>query len=334
MSDKHLVLVTGATGAVGPTVVRVFRAAGYRLRTLSVDHAPVGTWPDDVETVIGDVTDLSTVQYAMKDVQYVLHLAALLHLVNPPAGLKGEYERVNVGGTSIIVDAAIRAGVKMLVFFSTVAVYGNCSGQTVNELSSTRPDTFYARTKLKAEEIVLNARRTDGKPIGTVMRLGAVYGANVKGNYARLAKALARGRFIPIGNGTNRRVLIYDEDVARAALLVTQHPWTGGRLFNVTDGEFHTLREIIQAICRGLGRKPPRFSIPEGFARTIACGLEKTGRLIGLESLTLKSMIDKYTEDIAVDATLFQRELGFVPRYNLATGWQETISQMRSMGGL
>jgi uncharacterized protein YbjT (DUF2867 family) len=113
----------------------------------------------------------------------------------------------------------------------------------------------------------LNARGADGQPLGTVLRLGAVYGSRLKGNYERLTHALARHRFIPIGNGLNRRTLVYDKDVGRAAALAVSHP-------------------------------------------------------------AAAEMIDKYTEDIAVDGSLIQKELCFVPQYDLKTGWEETIREM------
>ena len=169
-----------------------------------------------------------------------------------------------------MVKAAIEAGVKRLVFFSTIAVYGNSNGKILTEESPTHPDTFYAKTKLAAERIVLDAKRKDGCPLGTVLRVGAIYGARVKGNYQRLIQALAQGRFIPVGDGRNRRTLIYDCDVGKAALLAAEHPGAAGKIFNVSDGQFHTLKEIIVAICDALGRNPPRFSVPVGPARFMA----------------------------------------------------------------
>jgi len=94
--------------------------------------------------------------------------------------------------------AAKNAGVKRVVLFSTIAVYGASDGCVLNEMSPTHPDTFYALTKRAAEQIVLNARGADGQPLGAVLRLGAVYGSRIKGNYERLTHALERHRFIPI----------------------------------------------------------------------------------------------------------------------------------------
>ena len=58
-------------------------------------------------------------------------------------------------------------------------------------------------------------------------------------------------RFVPVGDGRNRRTLVYDKDVAKATVLAMEHPAAAGRIYNVTDGNFHTLNEIILAICRG-----------------------------------------------------------------------------------
>ena len=167
-----------------------------------------------------------------------------------------------------------------------------------------------------------------------MLRLGAVYGSRIKGNYERLTHALARHNFIPIGSGLNRRTLVYDKDVGRAAVLAVSHPAAAGRVFNVTDGEFHTLNGIIESICFALGRKPPRLSLPVGPARILISLIEKGSHAIGLKPPITRAMIDKYTEDIAVDGSLLQKELGFVPQYDLKTGWKETVEEMRRNGEL
>ncbi len=328
------VLITGATGAVGPYVVAVLHDAGFRIRTLSIDSPPVGLWPEGIEARMGDVTDPAAVQTAMQGVQGVIHLAALLHIVNPPPELQGKYERINVEGTATVVEAARQAGVQRLVFFSTIAVYGTSPGNVLTEESHTHPDSFYAHTKLIAEGIVLAAKRKDGKPLGTVLRLGAVYGSRIKGNYQRLLHAIARSRFLPIGRGDNRRTLVYDRDVARAALLALEHPEAAGKIFNVTDGEFHTLHDIISAICQALGRKPPGFSLPMGSVRFAAAIVENAAGLMGLSPPITRAAIDKYTEDVAVDSRRIRKELGFKPLYDLAAGWKATVQEMRRAGSL
>ena len=108
------ILVTGATGAVGPCVVQALCKAGHghAIRTFSLDRPLSGAFPPDVDEQIGDVTDQWAVQSAMQGVDAVVHMAALLHIVNPPPELREKYERVNIGGTATVVEAAIKVGRK------------------------------------------------------------------------------------------------------------------------------------------------------------------------------------------------------------------------------
>ncbi len=110
------------------------------------------------------------------------------------------------------------------------------------------------------------------------------------------------------------------------------------------------MNEIIESICSALGRKPPRLSLPVGPIRIVA-GLVETGcRVMGIMGgivgtrsqflrklghvptipLVTREIIDKYTEDIAVDGSLIQKELGFMPQYDLKAGCEETIRERNS----
>jgi UDP-glucose 4-epimerase len=328
------VLVTGATGALGPRVVEALHQAGYAVRTLSLDTPAPTLLPEPTEIRLGDITDATTVRAAMAGVDVVIHMAALLHIVNPSPALRPQYERVNIGGTQVVIEAARAAGVKRLVFFSTIAVYGDSQGRLLDEDTPPCPDTLYAETKLAAERIVLDAQRPDGQPLGAVLRLGAVYGARIKGNYRRLVEALARRRFIPIGDGRNRRTLVYDKDVAHAAVLAASHPAAAGGCFNVTDGRYHMLRDIMATVCSALGRTPPRLTLPVRPARCAAGLVEDAMQRIGRRSPITRAAIDKYTEDVAVSSERIRSQLGFAPQYDLITGWRETIQEMRQSGDL
>jgi UDP-glucose 4-epimerase len=287
-----------------------------------------------VEANVGDITDASVVQAVTQGVTIVIHLAALLHIVNPSAAVRERYERVNVGGTGALTAAASQAGVRRVVFFSTIAVYGDSRGRMLDEDAPACPNNAYAKSKLTAEAIVLGTRGSDGQPIGTVLRLGAVYGSGIKGNYRRLLDLLVRRRFVAVGNGRNRRTLVYDRDVAQAAALAAEHPAAAGRVYNVTDGQVHTMNEIVETICNALGRTPPRIRLPVGAVRLAAGVLEDAAGVFGRESPIDRAAIDKYTEDIAVEGRRIQAELGFVPKYDLTSGWREAILAMRQAGQL
>jgi len=122
-----------------------------------------------------------------------------------------------------------------------------------------------------------------------------VYGARVKGNYRRLVGALARGWFIPIGDGRNLRTLVYERDVARAVLLRrASSEGCRPRLTTCLTGGFHQVSEVLAAICEALGRRPPRASVPIAIARGVAGALEDGAGLIGCRCPIGRVTIDKY----------------------------------------
>jgi len=329
-----LCVVTGATGAVGPRVVEAVREAGFRIRTISLDCPLPRCFPCDVEVRLGDITDPETIRAAMEGADAVIHLAALLHILNPAPEMRVEFERINVGGTARVVEAAVGAGVRRVILFSTINVYGDSGGGILTEETPPAPKTFYAETKLAAEQIVLGAASPTGNRLGTVLRMGAIYGGRVKGNYRWLAELLAQRRFIPIGDGRNRRTLIHDRDVGQAAALALQHPMAAGRVYNVTDGEFHTMTAIITAICGALGRRAPRFALPAGPIRAAVGLLEGVADTLRLPPPIRRASLEKYMEDIAVDGRRIQTELGFRPKFDLRAGWRDTIEDMRGAGDL
>lgn len=262
------VLVTGATGAFGPVAVDALRRDG-----------------NDVEIFRGRVQDRDAVHEAAKNVDAIVHLAAVVHKPKTPASV---YQEVNVVGTHNVASSD-----KRVILASTIAVYGYNRGITLTEESSLQPDTEYGRSKVAAEEIVRRAE-------GTILRLGAVYGARVKGNYKTLVKALRFHLFPLIGDGANRRSVIYDEDAA-AAIVTALHAKKEGT-YNVVHAHTPTVKEIIDAICAALGRKPPRVRVPVRLAPA------------------------KYLEDVVVSPEKIRRELGFVARTDVSEGWAAALA--------
>lgn len=323
-------LVTGATGALGPVLVHSLLEQGYQVRALARRKPQPDILPPSVKLYQGDITDSKVIEAAISGVDVVFHLAAKLHIANPDPSLYAEYECVNVEGTHCLVEAAQTAGVKRLIYFSTIAVYGPSQpGQVIDETTPLHPQTIYAKTKQQAEKIALNMHQAEtGEPLAVVLRLAAVYGPYIKGNYARLVSAMRKGWFVPIGDGRNRRTLIYDQDVAAAAILAAEHPKAIGQIYNITDGQIYTFDKIITAISQALGRRAPRFRLPVLPVRIIAAIAEHSLGLIGRKSPVGRATVDKLLEDVAVSSSKIQVELGFRPRIDLTIGWRETISQI------
>ena len=158
------ILVTGATGSVGPAIVRILHGAGHQVRTLSLSAPPQNGFPAGVEVLHGDVTDAAAGEAGVRGVEGVVHLAGLAHRTESGPALDREYERINVGGTAVVVDAALRAQVRRVVLFSTIAVYGATGTGTVDERTAPKPDTGTPGRRSQPKHACLPPERpTDGR---------------------------------------------------------------------------------------------------------------------------------------------------------------------------
>ena len=318
---RKAALVTGATGAIGLPLIEALLMEGYSVRALV--RAALGSQmlPATVETVVGDIGDRRTLTRAVEDVDTVFHLAAKLHLLvhDAESSLRDDYERVNVDATRTLAEVSRRTGVRRLVYFSTIAVYGpSRPGEILNEASPPRPESVYAESKLRGEAAAMHAFDV------VILRLAAVYGRRVKGNYQRLVRSIQRGRFMRLGRGTNRRTVVHQHDVARAAILAAEHAPSGG-LYNVTDGEVHEVRDIVGAIAGALGRRLIPGYLPVTPARFVIGMIEDALLRTGRRPAIGRHLIDKLTEDVAVSGRRIQMELGFRSTFDLAAGWREAL---------
>lgn len=318
-----MVLVTGATGVIGPALVAKLLSKGYSVRVLVRQVPPVGLLPQDSEVLVGDIQNDRAVQEAVKDVGFVFHLAAKLHDAKPNPTFVSEYVRVNVDGSLRVARAAKEAGVARVVYFSSINVYGPGSGEKIfDETFKPNPLTDYARTKLEGERIVL------GETPSVVLRLSAVYGPRMVGNYLRLLKMLRKRSVVMIGNGMNRRTLVHVSDVCSAALAAAEEPGAAGNIYNVTDGAIHTLKDVIIAMCEAVGKHYPPVQLPKGVTRGLLGFYEDLAGLIGIETSIGRSSIDKFTEDMAVWGQKLQTDTAYRPQMDLRTGWASTVGSL------
>jgi nucleoside-diphosphate-sugar epimerase len=320
----EIAAITGSTGSIGPVMIEHLLRAGYHVKALVRREPIFWRFRGPVQTVMGDICDVAALRSLTEGASVVFHLAANLHANRMTDALRTEYYRVNVEGTRMLTEFVYKAGVRRFIFFSTISVYGpSRDSEIFDEESPLNPDSLYAESKCRAEEIVKEG------PAAVILRLAAVYGPHMKGNYARLVKALGRGFFVPVGPGNNRRTLVYEQDVADAALLVAEHPAGACKIYNVTDGNVHTFNEILNAICEALDKHSPRYRFPAAPVRLLAGILEDGFHLFGKRSPIGRATIEKLIEDVAISGERIQKELGFKPQFNLMKGWQNVIDGLR-----
>jgi nucleoside-diphosphate-sugar epimerase len=313
-------LVTGASGFVGSRIVYLAREAGWHVRALYRDRQMQA---DGIEMFVGDISDPIFLGKACKGVSAVIHAAGLAHVVGSAAKDSTRFNEVNVDGTDNLVSAAMDSGVPRVVLVSSVSVYGSYSGTKCDETVPCNPQSAYAKSKLRGElrAAELMARAESSL---SILRFATIYGEGDRGNVARLISTLDRGQFIWPGSGQNQKSLIYREDAARACLYALERSVSGTEIFNVSASPA-TMREIVIAICEGLGRRVPRF----GISLSLLNAAGAISRRIG-DPGQFEQRLQKFIRDDVYDGTKFETSFGFRPAVSLSEGLRREVESLRS----
>jgi nucleoside-diphosphate-sugar epimerase len=162
----------------------------------------------------------------------------------------------------------------------------------------------------------------------TILRLATLYGEGDPGNVARLMRLIDRGRFIWVGDGSNRKSLMHREDAARACVTAACSPDGGIRIYNVS-ALVCCVRDLVEGLAVALGRQIRRFRIPP----PLAVGLTGVAsRIAGGRSLfgTAETALHKWLADDVYDGRRFENAFGFRPRVGLAEGLQREVAWYRN----
>jgi nucleoside-diphosphate-sugar epimerase len=322
------VLVTGASGFIGKHLCERLSQDGYGLRVLVRPGSERFELPRDGDAVIADIRDASAMKAAASGCATVFHLAGRVHALSEVEGDEAAYQFVNVEGTRNVLAGASACGVRRLVFLSSVKALGGGGSDSLDECHPPRPATAYGRTKLMAEELVLDAGRRQGFH-AVCLRLSLVYGPGNKGNLSRMISAIDRGHFPPLPDVGNRRSMVHVSDVVDAAVLAATHPAANGQCYIVTDGRPYSTRELYEAICRGLGKPIPRWHVPLGALKGLARVGDAIGYVRGRRFAFDSDALEKLTGSAWYSSEKIACELGFRPKVTFEDALPEMIDWYR-----
>lgn len=272
---KHL--VTGGAGFIGSHIVSALLEQGASVRVLdnfstgrqeNLDGLTRQFGRDQLEVLEGDVRNASDVGEAVGGVEVIFHSAAF---VSVPGSMDAPQEcfDVNITGTSLLLDAARRAGVRRVVVASSAAVYGESDALPLVEETPLQPKSPYALSKRVDEMYAELFTSAFGFEV-VALRYFNVYGPRQRPDsmYAAAVPIFARrlldGKPVTIfGDGGQTRDLINVRDVVRANLIASEHPRAAGQVFNVCTGLETRLLDLVEVLYALFPNAPaPEFAAP------------------------------------------------------------------------
>lgn len=323
--QRKTVLVTGASGMIGRTVVQSLSASSeWDIRAQSRN-------PQETRAVLGEVCDVTQVlirdadftrtgdremRMLTKDCHTIIHCAGLVHRPDAPYQ---EYEVMNVRATQSLAEAAASNGVNTFIFLSSQAIYGLGPYSNIEENAPQQAKTPYAVSKVTSEKFLEMFRNI---PKVVTLRPSLVYGEGDRGNILSMIKEIKSGRFVQIGGGNTEKSIIYSRDLAEAITLTLRLP-DGYHTFNVSNPKSTTVKELIDTITDCLGTPKKVSSMPEPLLRF---GVKAAELLMKEKAPVTSEQVNKLTTTTTCSVSKLVNATGFQQRTSLREGIRAEIA--------
>jgi nucleoside-diphosphate-sugar epimerase len=322
-------VVTGAGGWLGQNLVRALAPERTRVRCLVHDagDAPLLELAGaNVEVVIGDIRDPAALDTLFDGVgpATVFHSAGVIH----PARVRDFFD-VNVAGTQLALDRARRASAARFVHVSSNSPFGANPTplDRFDQDSEPHPYMGYGASKLEAEQLVLRADGSGDLP-ATIVRPPWFYGPFQPERQTTWFRAVAKGRFPMLGDGSQQRSMVYTGNLVDGLLRAEVAAAAPGRAWWIADAEPYPLAEILATVRRAL----------EAEGVTVSGGQPRLPRLAGVVAEKLDGFIQgrgryqqalhvlgELKDTIACDISASRKELGYEPEVSLFEGMRASI---------
>lgn len=303
-------LVTGANGFTGSHLVKVLVNNGDRVVGLVRKSSNLDRLANcDVELVYGDITDSAALQQAMTGVDIVFHTAAYVEL-----GIvdEQEMERVNVKGTRRVLEAAKACGISKMVYCSTIGIFGDTQGQTIDETFKRTQQGFssaYDRTKYLAQELV-DSFATQGLPVVSVLPSG-IFGADDP-HFRPILQQFLNRRLKLWAGGSRVTGIVHVDDLATAMILAAKKGVNGDK-YIISAGDL-TTREMFATMASFTGIPAPDEA-PQLLVRFAGNVLDPLGRWFKFQPPLSRERVHYiYDRCVRVNSAKAITQLGWQPR--------------------
>ena len=308
-----MILVTGATGFVGRNVVKALRTRGKGVRCLVHTHSRENVVTDyRVEVAHGDILDPTSLREAMKGVDAVVHLVAIIREKG-----RQTFDLINRGGTESVVQAAREAGVRHFVHMSAIGVRED-------------PGYPYLFSKWQGEQAVINSGLTY-----TILRPSIQFGDGDEfiNTLAGVVKAFP---VIPVvGSGKTRLQPVSVEEVGALVSLVVDNPRFNGRIIEIGGPDHLTYDEIVDIIVKTLGVRRLKAHLPLAQVRSIIRVMEAlipnppaTTSQLDMLAVDNVTTTDSMEKTFRMKARSLEGNIGYIRGMSIWDAWRVALGFM------
>jgi nucleoside-diphosphate-sugar epimerase len=320
--------VTGGSGFIGGRLIRRLVGDGFGVRALArSDRSAAAVEEAGAEAVRGDLDQVEAMRAGAEGCELAFHAAAFVG----EWGSREDYERGNVIGTQIALEACRSAGVRRFVHVGTEAAL--LAGQPLRDADETaplRPDSpaLYPSTKARAEQAVRDANGDGFETV--VVRPRFVWGVGDTSVTPALVEAVRRGRFSWIGGGRHRTSTTHVDNTVEGLVLGAERG-RPGEVYFVTDGEPVVFRDFVTELMATQGVEIPDKNVPPWVVRTLATVAETAWRALPLPGAPPVTRFAVWVAslDCTIDISKARAELGYEPVKTRAEGLAELRAESR-----
>jgi nucleoside-diphosphate-sugar epimerase len=316
------VFITGAGGFIARRLAERYQAAGAQVWGVDlVANATEGI-------VAGDVSAPGAWQEHVTKGDLVIHTAAIVSNV---VDLDRSW-KVNVLGTRMALDAAVRAGAARFIHLSSIRAFSDLGfPDDVDEHHPVRPDgNPYVDTKIASEQVVLQAHAAGELPC-TIIRPGDVYGPGSRPWTILPLEAIRANQFVLPAMGRGLMSPVYIDNLVDGITLAAERPEAAGQVFTISDGVGVPCKEFFAHHYRMLGRRGPPC-LPTALAVPLASAAGAIARRRGQVSEANASTMRYLTRPSTYSIAKARRVLGYEPKVSLDEGMGRTETWLREQG--
>lgn len=312
------VSVVGGSGFTGTRLIDCLLClgGGYELR--NVDIRPSHFFGEI--TTIGDVRDQEAMDREVAGADVVVLLAAQHRDDVSPVSL---YYDTNVGGMETTLRAMERNGVKRIVFFSSVAVYG-LNKRNPDEEHPKDPFNHYGKSKWQAEQVLQQWHKSHPDWNVNIVRPTVIFGERNRGNVYNLLRQIAGGRFLMVGKGDNRKSMAYVGNIVAFVKYLIEHSTEGYNVYNYIDKPDFTMNDLVAHVEKVLKKHIPATHFPYWLGMLGGYCFDALAFVTRRKTTVSSVRVKKFCATTEFDATKMQQS-GFKPPYTLGEGLARTL---------